>query len=138
MSTALQPARDLFAELVPPLSEADALLEADRCLECGGPYAPPPCVVACPADVDVPGFVSALAAGHADEAAHVIFAENLLGGTCARVCPAELLCEGACLLPHDGQHPIRIAQLQRYAVDRALLRRRPFGRACGRTAIASP
>jgi glutamate synthase (NADPH/NADH) small chain len=119
-------APDLFEELAPPLDDRQALVEADRCLDCGGPYAPPPCVVACPADVDVPAFIAALACGRPDDAADVIFAENLLGGTCARVCPTELLCEGACVLPHDGQHPIRIAQLQRYAVEHALLRRRPL------------
>ena len=109
--------RSVFDELRPPLEAAAALVEADRCLECGGPYAPAPCVVACPAAVDVPAFVSALAGGDVASAAHTIFAENILGGTCARVCPVEVLCEGACLLEHDGQPPVQIARLQRFATD---------------------
>src|SRR5689334_2746578 len=78
----------LTRELVPPLTAEQAVQEADRCLECGGSYAPAPCVVACPARVNVPGFVAAVAAGATDAAAATIFSENLLGGTCARVCPA--------------------------------------------------
>jgi dihydropyrimidine dehydrogenase (NAD+) subunit PreT len=110
----------VFEELVAPFTEAQAVVEADRCLECGGDSAPAPCVTACPANVDVPRFVSAIAAGRYDEAAATIFAENLLGGTCARVCPVELLCEGACVLEHEGRRPIQIGRLQRFATDHAL------------------
>src|SRR5512146_772562 len=115
MSATLEPTAALFEELAPPLERGRALVEADRCLECGGVHAPAPCVVACPADVDVPGFVGAIARDDPDEAARIIFAENLLGGTCARVCPVELTCEGACVLLHEGQRPVEIGRLQRYA-----------------------
>ena len=107
-------------ELHPPLEREAALLEADRCLECGGPYAAAPCTVACPADVDVAHFVGAIADDDVAAAAETIFAENLLGATCARVCPTEVLCEGACVLVDVGRLPIRIGALQRYATDRAL------------------
>ena len=119
MST-FSPAAAPFAELRPPLTSHQAVVEADRCLECGGPYAPAPCTVACPAAVDVPTFVSSLARSRPDEAARTIFAENLLGGTCSRVCPVELLCEGACVLIHEGRRPVSIAALQRFATDVAL------------------
>jgi glutamate synthase (NADPH/NADH) small chain len=109
-------------ELRPPLDELDALVEADRCLECGDAHAAAPCVVACPADVDVPRFVGEIARGDAADAARTIFAENLLGATCARVCPVEVLCQGACVLLHDGQDAIEIGRLQRYATDWALAR----------------
>jgi dihydropyrimidine dehydrogenase (NAD+) subunit PreT len=125
----------IYEELKPPLGADEARIEANRCLECGGAHATAPCTVACPADVDVPGFVTALADGDPARAAELIFAENLLGGTCARVCPTELLCEGACVLVHEGRKPIEIGRLQRYAADLALgeprtLRRRaaPTGR----------
>ena len=108
---------DRFSELRPPLAEPEALIEADRCLDCAGPYATAPCVVACPANVDVPRFVREIAAGRALDAARTIYHENLLGGTCARVCPVEVLCEGACVLQHEGQPPIAVAALQRYATD---------------------
>jgi dihydropyrimidine dehydrogenase (NAD+) subunit PreT len=110
----------LLDELVPPLATDEAIVEADRCLECGGAHAPAPCVVACPAGVDVPGFVTAVAAGDPVEAGRIVFGENLLGGSCARVCPAELLCEGACVLAHEGRRPVAVARLQRFACDEAL------------------
>jgi glutamate synthase (NADPH/NADH) small chain len=119
MASALEPLR-VYEELTPPLSPDEALVAADRCLECGGPYSPAPCVVACPADVDVPRFVGLIAEGDGDSAARTIFAENLLGGTCARVCPVELLCEGACVLHHEGRAPVEIGRLQRFATDYAL------------------
>jgi dihydropyrimidine dehydrogenase (NAD+) subunit PreT len=125
----------LFEELKPPLGKHEARIEADRCLECGGAHAPAPCTVACPADVDVPGFVTAIAGGDPRRAAELIFAENLLGGTCARVCPTELLCEGACVLVHEGRRPIEIGRLQRHAADLALAEHRPLrvrARATGR------
>jgi glutamate synthase (NADPH/NADH) small chain len=107
----------LHDELKPPLEPDAARIEADRCLDCGGAHAPAPCTVACPADVDVPGFVTAIAEGDSARAADLIFAENLLGGSCARVCPTELLCEGACVLAHEGRRPIEIGRLQRHAAD---------------------
>ncbi|MGZ4281272.1 MAG: NAD(P)-dependent oxidoreductase [Gaiellaceae bacterium] len=107
----------VFAELRRPLDEAEAVVEADRCLECGGPHAPAPCAVACPAGIDVPRFIAELAAGDPESAASTIFAENLLGGTCARVCPVEILCEGACVLHHEERPPIAIGALQRFATD---------------------
>jgi dihydropyrimidine dehydrogenase (NAD+) subunit PreT len=109
-----------FRELTPPLTRTEALEEADRCLECGVAHAPAPCLVACPAGVDVTSFVAAIARDDPDEAARIIFAENLLGGSCARVCPAELLCEGACVLDHERRRPVQVARLQRYAADHAL------------------
>jgi dihydropyrimidine dehydrogenase (NAD+) subunit PreT len=118
----------LSDELRPPLALEEAMVEADRCLECGGPYAEAPCTIACPANVDVSGFVAAIARGEHEVAARTIFAENLLGGTCARVCPVETLCEAACVLSHEGRRPIRIAQLQRFAADAALARDAPLRR----------
>ena len=109
-----------FSELRPPLDLDAALLEADRCLFCAGPYAPPPCAAACPVGVDVPRFVRQIAEGRPLAAARTIFADNLLGATCARVCPVEVLCESACVLVHEGRQPIEIARLQRYATDAAL------------------
>jgi dihydropyrimidine dehydrogenase (NAD+) subunit PreT len=120
MATVAPHPEKVFEELVSPFTRPEAVVEAERCLECGGPYAEAPCVTACPAGVDVPGFVAAIARDDADAAAATIFAENLLGGTCARVCPVEMLCEGACVLRHEGRKPIEIGRLQRFATDVAL------------------
>jgi dihydropyrimidine dehydrogenase (NAD+) subunit PreT len=110
----------LFTEIKPPLTEDLALQEAGRCLVCGGPVAPAPCAAACPAMVDVPRFVDAIAHDDWEGAAELIFASNLLGASCARVCPTEELCEGACVLTEQGRRPIEIGRLQRFATDRAL------------------
>jgi dihydropyrimidine dehydrogenase (NAD+) subunit PreT len=116
----------LFEELSPPLAEEQALFEADGCLECGGPHAPAPCSVACPAGIDIASFVASIADGRPADAAATIFAENLLGGTCARVCPVEALCVGACVLPETDRAPIPIGLLQRYATDWAFAHGHPL------------
>jgi len=130
---------DVFTELHRPLSEEEARVEADRCLECGSAHAEAPCLLACPAGVDVPRFVAAIARGDDDEAAAAIFEANLLGATCARVCPVEVLCQGACLLDHEGRRPIEIGALQRYAMDlahaRGLRTRRPLPASGRRVAV---
>ena len=110
----------LFTEIRPPLEERAVAWEAERCLVCGGPTAPAPCATACPASVDVPRFVDAIAHDDWEGAASLIFGANLLGASCARVCPTEELCEGACVLATQGRRPVEIGRLQRYATDRAL------------------
>src|SRR5664279_3517496 len=106
-----------FSDLKPPLSEEEALVEADRCLQCGGVYAIAPCTVACPADVDVPTFVAQVAAGDTGAAALKIFEQNILGASCARVCQVEELCEASCVMNSQDETPIEIARLQRFATD---------------------
>jgi dihydropyrimidine dehydrogenase (NAD+) subunit PreT len=136
MSVGVEPLSALPSELRPPLSHDEAVLEADRCLACGGLWAAAPCTAACPAQVDVSSFVESLSEGDVRSAAETIYAENILGGTCARVCPAEVLCEGACVLAHEGRSPIQIAALQRFATDWALdsgLPLRPTAQPTGRT-----
>lgn len=123
-----------FTEEHPPLEDGEAVVEAERCLQCGGSVAPAPCTFACPTGIDVPGFIRQIEEGRPLDAANTIFASNLLGGTCARVCPVEELCEGACVLDEEGRKPIEIGKLQRHATDKALLEERP---APIRTAAAS-
>lgn len=96
------------------------MLEADACLQCGGPCTSAPCVGACPAGIDIPGFIKDIAQGRPNDAAAKIFADNILGGTCARVCPVEVLCQGSCVLLKEGRRAIQIGRLQRYATDHAL------------------
>lgn len=115
----------IFAEIHPPLTDREALVESTRCLECGGPYAAAPCTVACPTHIDIPGFIRAIREGEPLEAARTIFAANVLGATCARVCPVEVLCEGACVLYKEGRRPVEIGRLQRYATDWALEHHQP-------------
>jgi len=102
------------------MQESEAVLEAEACLQCGGPCTSAPCVGACPAGIDIPGFIKSIAEGKPVEAAATIFADNILGGTCSRVCPVEVLCEGNCVLLKEGRRAIQIGRLQRFATDRGL------------------
>ncbi len=95
--------------------------EAARCLFCFDA----PCVAACPTGIDVPAFIHSIETGNLDGSARTILAANPMGGTCARVCPVESLCEGACVLgPVD--RPIPIGALQRVAMDAYRDAGRPF------------
>lgn len=129
----------VFEQARSPLTAEQAVVEAERCLQCGGPEAEAPCVIACPAHVDIPSFITALAGRHADAAATTVFAENLLSGTCGRVCPVEVLCEGACVLEREGRRPVEVGRLHRYAADWGLAAGRRFGsvapRRPGRVAV---
>jgi len=105
-----------FADIHPALTAAEALHEANRCLYCYDA----PCMHACPTHIDVPGFIKKIASGNLNGSARVIFDANPIGATCARVCPVEVLCEGACVEKTLLQKPIEIGRLQRYATDHAL------------------
>lgn len=102
-----------FADKSPALSDSEASREANRCLYCFDA----PCTKACPTAIDVPEFIRRIATGNAKGSARTILSVNLLGASCARVCPVEVLCEGACVFHDDGQPPIEIGRLQRHAMD---------------------
>jgi dihydropyrimidine dehydrogenase (NAD+) subunit PreT len=102
-----------FSDISPRLTRQQALLEAARCLFC---YEAP-CTQACPTHIDVPSFIKKIATGNLKGSGRVILSANILGESCGRVCPTEVLCEGACVMNKDGQKPIEIGRLQRYAVD---------------------
>jgi glutamate synthase (NADPH/NADH) small chain len=103
-----------LAEQLPPLTANAAAIEADRCLYCYDA----PCTHACPTHIDIPSFIKKIATNNLRGSAATIFASNLLGATCARVCPVQELCEGACVLGADHK-PISIGRLQRHAMDYA-------------------
>ena len=115
-----------FADVHRPLDRAAALAEANRCYFCFEA----PCIAACPTGIDVPGFIRAIATGNVSGAAKTILAENIFGGSCARVCPTEILCQGACVRNGNGDRPIEIGLLQRHATDHlGPAARHPFTRA---------
>lgn len=105
-----------FADIAPPLTEAQAVLEASRCLYCFDA----PCMQACPTRIDVPSFIKRIAEDNVRGAAEAILAANPLGGFCARDCPTEVLCEQVCVRNTQQGQPVAIGRLQRFAVDRLL------------------
>ncbi len=109
---------DPFAEIHPPLTGDAALAEAHRCLYCYDA----PCTRACPTHIDVPAFIKKIASGNLTGSARVILDANPMGHSCARACPVEVLCEGACVMNDRDEKPINIALLQRHATDYALAR----------------
>jgi glutamate synthase (NADPH/NADH) small chain len=102
-----------FADLKPALRPQEALVEASRCLYCFDA----PCITACPTGIDIPAFIRKIAFGHPAGAAKTILTANILGASCARVCPTDVLCEGACVLEDRDEQPIQIGRLQRFATD---------------------
>jgi len=102
-----------FADINPPLTPSQALEEGSRCLFCHDA----PCIKACPTGIDVPQFIRQILTGNLRGSAKTILEANILGQSCARVCPTSVLCEGACVLNVEGRKPVEIGKLQRYAVD---------------------
>jgi len=94
------------------MSKREAIVEAQRCLYCYDA----PCIHACPTSIDVPTFIRKISTDNLLGAAITILEANLMGASCARVCPVEELCEGACVLTAD-EKPIEIGRLQRHATD---------------------
>lgn len=90
-----------------------AVVEAQRCLYCFDA----PCATACPTHIDVPRFIKKIATGNPMGSARAIVEANVLGLSCSRVCPVDVLCEGACVLHSRGERPIAIGRLQEHAMN---------------------
>src|ERR1700677_1219248 len=102
-----------FGDFHPPLERQAALAEANRCLFCFDA----PCAGACPTHIDVPRFIKKIASGNLAGSARTILDAHILGASCSRACPVDVLCEGACVLHRYNKQPIQIARLQRFAMD---------------------
>ena len=93
----------------------DALIEAQRCLDC----ADQPCVRGCPVGIDIPGFIKKIEAKNFHGAYDVITDTNLLPSVCGRVCPQESQCEGVCTVG-ESLEPVAIGRLERFVGDMAI------------------
>ncbi len=100
------------AEAVAGFTHRTAMEEAARCLLCHDA----PCSKGCPAGTDPAKFIRSIRFRNDRGAAETIRENNILGGTCARVCPYDRLCEEACSRCGIDK-PIEIGKLQRYAIE---------------------
>jgi len=102
-----------MAEIAPRYTPQEAVIEANRCLFCFDA----PCIQACPTGIDIPSFIKKIVNGNLTGSARTILSANILGASCARVCPTAVLCEGACVVLDREGDPVKIGRLQRYATD---------------------
>ena len=104
--------KNYLEEREKPFTPLLAIEEASRCLLCHDA----PCSKACPAESDPAKFIRSLRFRNIKGAAETLRSNNILSGVCARVCPTNKYCEGAC--SHcDIDKPIQIAKLQRYITE---------------------
>lgn len=112
-----------FSEIRPPFETHNAaLVEANRCLYCYDA----PCTKSCPTSIDVPKFIKQITTDNLKGSAYTILSSNIMGAGCAKVCPVEKLCEGACVYNLMEEEAIPIARLQRYATERTIKEKWPL------------
>ena len=106
-----------FAPIKPLMTNNEAFYESSRCLFCYDA----PCVKACPTEIDIPLFIRQINSKNEIGAAKTIYDSNYFAYACGKVCPTEVLCEGACVYNHSDVKPIEIGRLQSYAVHKAII-----------------
>jgi glutamate synthase (NADPH/NADH) small chain len=108
--------RNNMGEVATGYSADQAMLEAERCLQCKNA----PCVSGCPVKVDIPGFISKIKSGDFLEASKIIKRTNLLPSICGRVCPQEKQCQLPCTVGKSlggvGK-AVQIGRLERFVAD---------------------
>ena len=108
--------RDNMQEVALGYSEAQARLEAERCLQC----AKKPCIAGCPVGIDIPAFIGRIAEGDYAAAIGIIRENSLLPAVCGRVCPQETQCQAPCTVGKalkSLDQAVSIGRLERFAAD---------------------
>lgn len=111
-----------FEQIKPNMTSNQAYYESSRCLFCYDA----PCINACPTNIDIPLFIKQIHSGNTLGAAKTIFESNYFGNSCGKVCPTEVLCEGACVYNNQVVKPIEIGRLQSFATQKAVSENRVF------------
>lgn len=114
--TTLEEVDHNFEQIKPLMNETEAHYESGRCLFCYDA----PCIKACPTGIDIPLFIRQINTGNLNGSAKTIYSANYFGNTCGKVCPTEVLCEGACVFNEQNVKPIEIGRLQSYATTNAI------------------
>ena len=105
-----------FSQIKPLMNETEAYYESSRCLYCYDA----PCITACPTGIDIPTFIRQINTKNNIGSAKTIYDSNYFGYACGKVCPTEVLCEGACVYNNQNVKPIEIGRLQSYATAAAM------------------
>ena len=105
-----------FKQKKPLMNQTEAFVESARCLFCYDA----PCVKACPTHIDIPLFIKQIHTGNTIGAAETIYDSNWMGNACGKVCPTQVLCEGACVHNHAHVKPIEIGRLQNFATRQVI------------------
>ncbi len=101
-----------FEEVCLGYNEEEAVMEAERCLNCKNPK----CVSGCPVCINIPAFIEQVKDRNFEKAAEIIGEASALPAVCGRVCPQESQCEGKCILGIKGE-PVAIGKLERFVAD---------------------
>lgn len=109
-----------FDEVSFGLTERQAIVEANRCLQCKKPR----CVEACPVGINIPLFIQNIREENFNQAYVTISHDSALPAVCGRVCPQETQCEGSCVMGVKGE-PIAIGALERFVADDHRARSKP-------------
>ena len=105
-----------MSEVALGYTQEQAQLEAMRCIQCKNT----PCITGCPVQIDIPGFVKAIADGDNKKAINIIKKNSLLPAVCGRVCPQETQCQAPCTIGKslkDVNKAVSIGRLERYVSD---------------------
>ena len=100
---------DNFNEVALGYTEADAIREAMRCLNCRKK----PCVAGCPINQQIPEFIAKVAVGDFAAAYDIITVKSCMPSICGRVCPQEQQCEKNCAHALKGE-AVGIGRLERF------------------------
>lgn len=111
-----------FGQIKPLMNDTQAYYESSRCLFCYDA----PCVKACPTGIDIPLFIKQINTGNSLGSAKTIYDSNYFGFACGKVCPTDVLCEGACVYNLQEVKPIDIGRLQSYAASKAIIESKIF------------
>jgi glutamate synthase (NADPH) small chain len=123
-----------FEEVNLGYGHAEALREAERCIQC----LKPTCIEGCPVRIDIPTFIRHLLLRDNEAAVDTIHESSPFPSVCGRVCPQESQCEAQCVLVKAKMEPVAIGRLERFVGDHAKRRAAPrpvFERSLGKVAI---
>lgn len=109
-----------FDEVSFGFTEHQAIVEANRCLQCKKPR----CVEACPVGINIPRFIQNIKEENFNQAYITISHDSALPAVCGRVCPQETQCEGSCVMGVKGE-PIAIGALERFVADNHRAKSKP-------------